>query len=245
MTTPARARYAGYRFPAEIIGHAVWLYFRFPLGLRMAEELLAARGMNHRQPRNRATMGAQVRPTVRQPDPSPPSPSRRQMASGSLTRSRGDLGLYDAIATGGPDDWRDLGNRSRLRRSAIRRLPPAAAAPGRGAARSDQATLRPAMRLHRSRAEIPRSSRPVQPGRGGDRGSNRARSARVEPSQSQRARNRRFADSLLEETGFELSVPHKTGSGFEASSEFGADRLSARRYYPGRVELIMSDRWFR
>jgi transposase-like protein len=45
MTTPARARYAGYRFPAEIIGHAVWLYFRFPLGLRMVEELLAARGI--------------------------------------------------------------------------------------------------------------------------------------------------------------------------------------------------------
>ena len=38
MTTPARARYTGYRFPAEIIGHAVWLYFRFPLGLRMVEE---------------------------------------------------------------------------------------------------------------------------------------------------------------------------------------------------------------
>jgi hypothetical protein len=32
-------------FPAEIIGHAVWLYFRFPLGLRMVEELLAARGI--------------------------------------------------------------------------------------------------------------------------------------------------------------------------------------------------------
>src|SRR5271163_2577472 len=45
MTTPARARYAGYRFPAEIISHAVWLYFRFPLGLRMVEELLAARGI--------------------------------------------------------------------------------------------------------------------------------------------------------------------------------------------------------
>ena len=45
MTTPARARYAGYRFPAENIGHAVWLYFRFPLGLRMVEELLAARGI--------------------------------------------------------------------------------------------------------------------------------------------------------------------------------------------------------
>jgi putative transposase len=45
MTTPVRARYTGYRFPAEIIGHAVWLYFRFPLGLRMVEELLAARGI--------------------------------------------------------------------------------------------------------------------------------------------------------------------------------------------------------
>jgi transposase-like protein len=45
MTTPARTRYGGYRFPAEIIGHAVWLYFRFPLGLRMVEELLAARGI--------------------------------------------------------------------------------------------------------------------------------------------------------------------------------------------------------
>jgi DDE domain len=45
MRTSTRARCAGYRFPAEIIGHAVWLYFRFPLGLRMVEELLAARGI--------------------------------------------------------------------------------------------------------------------------------------------------------------------------------------------------------
>ena len=45
MTTPARSRYAGHRFPAEIISHAVWLYFRFPLGLRMVEEMLAARGI--------------------------------------------------------------------------------------------------------------------------------------------------------------------------------------------------------
>ncbi len=33
------------RFPAEIISHAVWLYFRFPLSLRMVDELLAARGI--------------------------------------------------------------------------------------------------------------------------------------------------------------------------------------------------------
>ena len=45
MKTSARARYAGYRFPLEIISHAVWQYFRFPLGLRMVEELLAARGL--------------------------------------------------------------------------------------------------------------------------------------------------------------------------------------------------------
>src|ERR1700719_3982319 len=43
MTTAARARYSGYRFPAEISSHAVWLYFRFPLGLRMVEEMLPAR----------------------------------------------------------------------------------------------------------------------------------------------------------------------------------------------------------
>ncbi len=45
MTTPACPSYAGYRFPAEVISHAVWLYFRFPLSLRMVDELLAARGI--------------------------------------------------------------------------------------------------------------------------------------------------------------------------------------------------------
>ncbi|TBW32782.1 IS6 family transposase [Azotobacter chroococcum] len=37
--------YAGYRFPPEVIGYAVWLYYRFLLSLRMVEELLAARGI--------------------------------------------------------------------------------------------------------------------------------------------------------------------------------------------------------
>src|SRR3954462_2195882 len=45
MTTPASSSYAGHRFPAEIISHAVWLYFRFPLSLRMVGEMLAARGI--------------------------------------------------------------------------------------------------------------------------------------------------------------------------------------------------------
>ena len=41
----ATISYAGYRFPPELISYAVWLYFRFPLSLRMVEELLAARGI--------------------------------------------------------------------------------------------------------------------------------------------------------------------------------------------------------
>ena len=34
-----------HRFPAEVIRHAVWLYFRFSLSLRDVEELLAPRGI--------------------------------------------------------------------------------------------------------------------------------------------------------------------------------------------------------
>src|SRR5918994_5702980 len=46
MSSPAaKSPYAGYRFPAEVISQAVWLYFRFPLSLRMVEEMLAARGI--------------------------------------------------------------------------------------------------------------------------------------------------------------------------------------------------------
>src|SRR5215207_8734861 len=37
--------YARHRSPAEVISHAVWLYFRFPLSLRMVEEMLAAHGI--------------------------------------------------------------------------------------------------------------------------------------------------------------------------------------------------------
>jgi putative transposase len=37
--------YAGYRYSAQIINHAVWLYHRFTLSFRDIEELLAARGI--------------------------------------------------------------------------------------------------------------------------------------------------------------------------------------------------------
>ena len=35
--------YHGYRFPSEIISHAVWLYYRFALSFRDVEDLLAQR----------------------------------------------------------------------------------------------------------------------------------------------------------------------------------------------------------
>lgn len=37
--------YRGFRYPAEIISHVVWLYFRFCLSFRDIEELMASRGI--------------------------------------------------------------------------------------------------------------------------------------------------------------------------------------------------------
>ncbi len=35
----------GFRYPAEVISHCVWLYHRFPLSFLEVEELLLARGV--------------------------------------------------------------------------------------------------------------------------------------------------------------------------------------------------------
>jgi putative transposase len=45
MNTPSTNRYKPHRFPAELISHGVWLYFRFCLSYRAVEELLLARGI--------------------------------------------------------------------------------------------------------------------------------------------------------------------------------------------------------
>jgi putative transposase len=46
MTTPGSdTRYKNHRFPAEIISHGVWLYYRFCLSYRDVEELLFVRGV--------------------------------------------------------------------------------------------------------------------------------------------------------------------------------------------------------
>ena len=41
----AKMNYSGYRFPAEIIQQAIWLYLRFSLSFRDVEDLLAERGI--------------------------------------------------------------------------------------------------------------------------------------------------------------------------------------------------------
>jgi putative transposase len=45
-TPPPTNPYKRHRFPAEIISHCVWLYFRFCLSYRDVEELMAARGIS-------------------------------------------------------------------------------------------------------------------------------------------------------------------------------------------------------
>jgi putative transposase len=42
---PSTISYKNHRFPPQIIAHAVWLYFRFPLSLRLVEEMLLERGI--------------------------------------------------------------------------------------------------------------------------------------------------------------------------------------------------------
>src|SRR5438093_3734172 len=45
MPTIQPLSYSGYRFPAVIISHCTWLYFRFALGYRDVAEMMAERGV--------------------------------------------------------------------------------------------------------------------------------------------------------------------------------------------------------
>ena len=42
---PNSTIYKGFRYPAAIISHTVWLYFRFALSFRDIEEMMANRGV--------------------------------------------------------------------------------------------------------------------------------------------------------------------------------------------------------
>jgi hypothetical protein len=72
MTPPANPeRYKNHRFPAEIISHGVWLYYRFTLSYRDVQELLFARGMV-----------SEVRAGLRESSPAPTASARGQMVLG-------------------------------------------------------------------------------------------------------------------------------------------------------------------
>jgi len=81
MTMPNT--YRGFRFPAEIIQHAVWLHHCFSLSLRDVETILAARGVvvSYESIREWACASAGRSPTPS----SGVGPSRA--TSGSWTRS--------------------------------------------------------------------------------------------------------------------------------------------------------------
>ena len=81
MPTARDPLYQRHRFPPEVISHAVWLYFRFPLSLRMVEEMLAARGICVSYETVRQ-WGEEVRQGVLRSDPPARACSRRQMAYG-------------------------------------------------------------------------------------------------------------------------------------------------------------------
>ena len=72
-------RYKGYRYPIEVIGHAVWLYHRFALSLRDVEELMLARGVVSHL-RDDPVLVCDVRAGLRCPVTSSATPPRRQMA---------------------------------------------------------------------------------------------------------------------------------------------------------------------
>jgi transposase-like protein len=80
MPTARDPLYQRHRFPPEVISHAVWLYFRFPLSLRMVEEMLATRGICVTYEIVR--QWEEVRQGIRRSDPPARACSRRQMAYG-------------------------------------------------------------------------------------------------------------------------------------------------------------------
>jgi len=73
--------YRGFRFPAEIISHAVWLYHCFSLSLREVELILAQRGIVVSYESIRA-WGLRFGRGFRQLAQMAPAPARRQMAPG-------------------------------------------------------------------------------------------------------------------------------------------------------------------
>jgi hypothetical protein len=67
MTTPPSATlYKRHRFPAEIISHCVWLYFRFSLSYRDVQEMMAEEFVHNVRKRGKALLPALIELLVTQ-----------------------------------------------------------------------------------------------------------------------------------------------------------------------------------
>ncbi len=64
MKSPA-VSYKRHRFPQQIISHAVWLYYRFPLSLRLVEEIRWSAELSSRMKRSVDGVGNSDRPTLK------------------------------------------------------------------------------------------------------------------------------------------------------------------------------------
>jgi putative transposase len=98
MIPAAKSPYAGYRFPGELISQAVWLYFRFPLSLRMVEEMLAARGIlvSHETVRQWARkFGQGFANQIRRKLPDPGDKWHLDGVSRTHLLSKGGVALYE------------------------------------------------------------------------------------------------------------------------------------------------------
>ena len=72
--------YRGYRFPSEVISHAVWLYHRFCLSFRDAEDLLAQRSVTVTYEDDSAVVPA-IRSSLRAAAAAPTQSTGRHLAS--------------------------------------------------------------------------------------------------------------------------------------------------------------------
>ena len=88
MTTAARTRYTGHRFPPEIISRAAWLYFRFPLSLRRVEDMLAARGILSAASRWKAPHGGMPKIHIARAHGTPYTRFSRVTATGSSVKPK-------------------------------------------------------------------------------------------------------------------------------------------------------------
>ena len=86
-------RYAGHRYLPEVIGHAIWLHFRFLLSPCMVEKMRAD-PPDRRQPRDRPAVYRETRPAIHQRD-------RPQAAKATRGRGRDHHLRQEALLVAG------------------------------------------------------------------------------------------------------------------------------------------------